>query len=163
MPSLLSGWLLTDVQVNNITTLHDTHGHIYIHHIGITILLPSYTSSPILGRPAGTDPSRLIHVVLDKYRIPLICGQFISSYSNQTLSWKRTKELTCGYLQYYFMSGAWESRNEFAGMPLLLCCPFSFVRLFRSSYLDRFDTFLHLNCYCLTARGLTVIFLSLVP
>ncbi len=38
-PSLLSGWLLTNVQVNNIIMLHDTHGHIYIHHIGITILL----------------------------------------------------------------------------------------------------------------------------
>jgi hypothetical protein len=62
MPSLLSGWLLTNVQVNNITTLHDTHGHIYIHHIGITILLPLYTSSTLLGRPAGTDPSRLIHL-----------------------------------------------------------------------------------------------------
>jgi hypothetical protein len=60
-PSLLSGWLLTNVQVNNITTLHDTHEHMYIHHIGITILLPFYTSSTLLGRPAGTDPSRLIH------------------------------------------------------------------------------------------------------
>jgi hypothetical protein len=39
MPSLLSGWLLTNVQVNNLITLHDTHGHTYIHHIGITILL----------------------------------------------------------------------------------------------------------------------------
>jgi hypothetical protein len=59
-PSLLSGWLLTDIQVNNLTTLHNTHGHIYIHHIGITILLPSYTSSTLLGLPAGTDPSHLI-------------------------------------------------------------------------------------------------------
>ncbi len=38
-PSLLSGWLLTNVQVTNVTIIHDTHGHIYIHHIGITILL----------------------------------------------------------------------------------------------------------------------------
>ncbi len=38
-PSLLYRWLLTNVQVNNKTTLHDTHGHTYIHHIGITILL----------------------------------------------------------------------------------------------------------------------------
>ncbi len=38
-PSLLSGWLFTSVQVNNIIMLHDTHGHTYIHHIGITILL----------------------------------------------------------------------------------------------------------------------------
>jgi hypothetical protein len=38
-PSLLPGWLLTNVIVNNTTTLYDTHGHTYIHHIGITILL----------------------------------------------------------------------------------------------------------------------------
>jgi hypothetical protein len=34
--------------------------HTYVHHIGITILLlSSYTSSTLLGRPAGSDPSRL--------------------------------------------------------------------------------------------------------
>ncbi len=33
---LLSGWLLTNVQVNNITTLHNICAHIYIHHISIT-------------------------------------------------------------------------------------------------------------------------------
>ncbi len=58
-PSLLSERLLTDVQVNNITTLHDTHGHTYIHHISITILLLFYTSSTLLGRLAGPGPSRL--------------------------------------------------------------------------------------------------------
>ncbi len=36
---LLSGWLLTNVQVKNITTLLNICAHIYIHHIGITILL----------------------------------------------------------------------------------------------------------------------------
>jgi hypothetical protein len=36
---LLSGWLLTNVQVNNITMLHDICAHMYIHHISITILL----------------------------------------------------------------------------------------------------------------------------
>ncbi len=36
---LLSGWLLTNVQVNNITMLHDICAHMYTHHIGITILL----------------------------------------------------------------------------------------------------------------------------
>ncbi len=56
-PSLRSGWLLTNVQVNNITTLHDTQGYTYIHHIGITILLPFYTSSTLFGRLAGPDPS----------------------------------------------------------------------------------------------------------
>jgi hypothetical protein len=39
--------------------LHDTHGHTYIHHIGITILLLFYTSFTLLGRPAGPDPSHL--------------------------------------------------------------------------------------------------------
>jgi hypothetical protein len=58
-PSLRSRRLLTNVQVNNITTLHDTHIYTYIHHTGITILLPFYTSSTLLGRPAGPDPSRL--------------------------------------------------------------------------------------------------------
>jgi hypothetical protein len=44
-PPLLSGWLLTNVQVNNITELYDTHGHaytVYLHHSGITILLSSF-------------------------------------------------------------------------------------------------------------------------
>jgi hypothetical protein len=59
-PSLLSRWLLTNVQINNTTTLHDTHGHTYIHHIGITILLPTHTSSTLCGRLADPDPSCLI-------------------------------------------------------------------------------------------------------
>jgi hypothetical protein len=63
-PSLPSGRLLTNVQVNNITTLHGTHEHTYIHHIGITVLLLFYTSSTLLGRPAGPDPSRLSDTVL---------------------------------------------------------------------------------------------------
>jgi hypothetical protein len=68
--SLLTGWLLTNVQVNKITTLHDQHVHTYIHHIGITILLPFYTSSTLLGRPAGPDPSRLTQLLLtDRFRI----------------------------------------------------------------------------------------------
>ncbi len=58
-PSLLSGWLLTNVQVNNTAMLHDTHGHTYKHHIGIAILLLFFTSSTLLGRPAGPDPSCL--------------------------------------------------------------------------------------------------------
>jgi hypothetical protein len=29
--SLLSGWLLTNVQVNNTKTLYDTHGHTYVY------------------------------------------------------------------------------------------------------------------------------------
>jgi hypothetical protein len=49
-PFIAVRWLLTNVQVSNITTLHDTHGHTYIHHIGITIPLLFYTSSTLLGR-----------------------------------------------------------------------------------------------------------------
>jgi hypothetical protein len=58
-PSLLSGRLLTNVQVNNTAALHDTHGHRYIHHISITIFLLFYTSSTFLGRSSGPDPSCL--------------------------------------------------------------------------------------------------------
>jgi hypothetical protein len=36
---LLSRWLLANVWVNYITTLHDICAHMYIHHISITILL----------------------------------------------------------------------------------------------------------------------------
>jgi hypothetical protein len=58
MPSLLSGWLLTNVQVNNITTLYDTHGHIYITS-AILFFSSSHTSSILLGRLADSDPSCL--------------------------------------------------------------------------------------------------------
>jgi hypothetical protein len=63
-PSLLLGRLLTNIQVKNITLLHDTHGHTYIHHIGIIILLPYYTSFTLLGSPAGLDPSCLTQLCL---------------------------------------------------------------------------------------------------
>ncbi len=66
-PSLLSGRLLTNVQVNNITTLHDTLGYTYIHHISITILLLFYTSSTLLGRSAGPDPSVWHRTYLPNY------------------------------------------------------------------------------------------------
>jgi hypothetical protein len=52
-PSLLSGWLLTNVQVNNTTKLYDTHGHTYIHHIGISILLSSFLLTPTPSFLAG--------------------------------------------------------------------------------------------------------------
>ncbi len=51
-PFLLSGWLLTNVQVNNITTLHDTHGHIYITS-ALLFFSSSYTSSALFGRLAS--------------------------------------------------------------------------------------------------------------
>ncbi len=59
-PSLLSGWLLTNVQVNNITTLHDTHKHLYITS-ALLFFSSSYTSSTLFGRPASSDSSRLTH------------------------------------------------------------------------------------------------------
>jgi hypothetical protein len=65
-PSLLAGWLLINVQVNKTTMLHNTHGHTYIHHIGITILLSFYTSSTFLGRLAGLDPCCLIQFLFSQ-------------------------------------------------------------------------------------------------
>ncbi len=59
-PFTVVGRLLTSVQVKNTTTLHDTHGCTYMHHISITILLIFYTSFIFLCRLAGPDPSRLI-------------------------------------------------------------------------------------------------------
>jgi hypothetical protein len=55
---LLSGWLLTNVQVNNIT-LHDICAHMYILYITSALLFFSsfYTSSNLLGRVADSDPS----------------------------------------------------------------------------------------------------------
>ncbi len=58
-PSLLSGWLLTNVQVNNTTTLYDTQGHTYIHHIGITILLFFFLFTLLPPSLAG----RLVHTL----------------------------------------------------------------------------------------------------
>jgi hypothetical protein len=61
---LLSGWLLTNVQVNIITMLHNICAHMYIHHIGITILLfflHVFHSSWQAGwsRPFPSDTSRM--------------------------------------------------------------------------------------------------------
>jgi hypothetical protein len=58
MPSLLSWWLLTNVQVINITMLYDTHRHIYIT-LALLFSSSSYTSSILLGRLADSDPSRM--------------------------------------------------------------------------------------------------------
>ncbi len=53
----LDNW--TSTQVNNMAMLHLIyHGHIYVHHIIITIQLFLHTSSILLGRLAGPDPSR---------------------------------------------------------------------------------------------------------
>jgi hypothetical protein len=43
--------------------------HTYIHHIGITILLSSYTASTFLGRPAGPDPCWRIQLCSNVHEI----------------------------------------------------------------------------------------------
>ncbi len=58
---LVSGWFLTNVQVNNITTLHDTHGHIYITSALLFFSSPC-TSSTLFGRPASSNSSHLTQV-----------------------------------------------------------------------------------------------------
>ncbi len=82
-PLLLSGWLLTNVQVNNTTTLHDTHRHTYIHHIGITILLPFYTSSTLLGRLAGPDSSCRIQFWSTNFGFRLFSCTYVSDVANE--------------------------------------------------------------------------------
>jgi hypothetical protein len=58
---LLSGWLLTNVQVNITTTIHDTwHTCIYITS-ALLFISSFYTSSILLGRLADPDPSRRLH------------------------------------------------------------------------------------------------------
>ncbi len=58
---LLSGWLLTDVQVDITTTLHDAwHTCIYIT-LALLFILSSYTSSILLGRLAVPDSYLLLH------------------------------------------------------------------------------------------------------
>jgi hypothetical protein len=66
--SLLTGWLLTNVLVNNMAALHDTcmDTHTYIQHIIITILSLLYTSSTPFGRPDSSDPSHLTQYGLQK-------------------------------------------------------------------------------------------------
>jgi hypothetical protein len=53
---LLSGRLLTNVEVNNITMLHDICAHMYIHHIGITILLSTHLPFFLAGWLTPTHP-----------------------------------------------------------------------------------------------------------
>jgi hypothetical protein len=53
---LLSGWLLTNVQVNNITTLHDICAHMHLHHIGITSLLSTHLPFFLAGWLTPTHP-----------------------------------------------------------------------------------------------------------
>ncbi len=58
---LLSGWLLTNIQVNIITTLHDI-GHTCIYITWVLLFISSfYTSSIFLGRLAALHSFRLLH------------------------------------------------------------------------------------------------------
>jgi hypothetical protein len=58
-PPLTSRQFKTNTQVNNIAILHLIYNrHTYVHHIIITIKLFLHTSSILLGRQAGPNPSR---------------------------------------------------------------------------------------------------------
>ncbi len=59
---LLSGWLLTNVQVNVTTMLHDTW-HTCIYITIILLFTPSYTSSILLGMLAVPDSYCLLQVL----------------------------------------------------------------------------------------------------
>ncbi len=53
-PPLTTGRLNTSTHVNKMAMLHLIYNrHTYVHHINITIQLFLYTSSTLLGRPAG--------------------------------------------------------------------------------------------------------------
>jgi hypothetical protein len=60
-PFPVSWQLNTNVQVNNMAAPNHiyTQAHTYLYHIYITIHAPLHTSSTPLGRPAGSDSSRL--------------------------------------------------------------------------------------------------------
>jgi hypothetical protein len=63
-PSLLSMWLLINVQANITTMLYDTHGHTYIHHFGITIRLFFFLRTLLLPSLAG----QLVQTLPVRYR-----------------------------------------------------------------------------------------------
>jgi hypothetical protein len=80
---LLSGWLLTNVQVNIITTLHDTrHTCIYIR-LALPFISSFYTSSIFLGRLAALHSLRPLHLYIN-----------ISNY----IQWRKRKINTIKYL-----------------------------------------------------------------
>ncbi len=57
-PPLPIGQLNTSIQVNNMAMLHLIYNsQTYLHHIHITIHSLLHTSSTLLGRPDGPDPS----------------------------------------------------------------------------------------------------------
>ncbi len=80
---LLSGWLLTNVQVNITTTLHDTwHTCIYITLV-LLFISSFYTSSIFLGRLAAPNSHHLLQQVLTNIKerftflsyVPLVTGK----------------------------------------------------------------------------------------
>jgi hypothetical protein len=87
-PSLLSGWLLTNVQANNITTLHDTQGHTLL------FFSSSYTSSTLFGRPASSDSSRLTQYIIFHEIVLLkeLCWEILRR--NSIFFWAIDKVLT---------------------------------------------------------------------
>ncbi len=85
-PSLLSWWLLKNVQVNNITLLYDSHGHIYIT-LALLFFSSSYTSSTLFGRPASSDSSRLTQL-----QLLLLLLKFKFFFNNHQLERSNIKE-----------------------------------------------------------------------
>jgi hypothetical protein len=85
-PSLLSWWLLTNVQVNIITLLYDTHGHIYIT-LALLFFSYSYTCSTLFGRPASSDSSRLTQL-----QLLLLLLKFQFFFNNHQLERSNIKE-----------------------------------------------------------------------
>jgi hypothetical protein len=94
---LLSGWLLTNVQVNIIMTQHSTR-HTCIYITLVLLLISSfYTSSIFLGRLAALHSLRHLHMH-NKVRIDTVIKIGIYS-SSGSISWSATRmaivELKC--------------------------------------------------------------------
>ncbi len=82
-PSLLSGWLLTNVQINNTTTLYDTHEHTYTVYITSALLfffLPfvlhlfHFSWQAGWPRPFRSDTCRMLgkcNINLQKRKLPV--------------------------------------------------------------------------------------------
>ncbi len=98
---LLSGRLLTNVQVNNTTTLHDICAHMYIHHIGITILLfflhifhsSLLTRSEIYNprNPLASPRSQIWNInSKNGYLERMLTGQRIICFHLDLYIWKKT-------------------------------------------------------------------------
>ncbi len=88
---LLSWWLLTNVQVNITTTLHDTwHTCIYIT-LALQFISSFYTSSVFLGRLALLDSHRLLQVLPEI--LIYTCNSRYSAQRFYFLDWRKFWDL----------------------------------------------------------------------